>query len=139
MTAVSSPNQARVEDLLGPLPAPRSRSGTFSVEDFIRGADPQSEADLRCKLPVLVRLSRKAEIAKAVYAFYTEDLSRPASDEVLQPEYAAAFCGLCLAAAEHLGHVRSLNCALKMLDGILRQPQVEYGESLRRAASRLVD
>jgi hypothetical protein len=117
------------------LAPPRSRSGAFSVEAFLAADRPG--ADRNQTAVVLERIRRKVEIAGRLAAFYDNDLKTPIGPEIVDPSYARLLCAIFLQSAEE-GCVRSLNTALKMLDGALKAPLLQPDAGLDTWASRLL-
>lgn len=125
--------------MIAALPTPRSMEGGFSLEAFIAEFGVADTGFMERQLPILTRLTRKAEVARRLFTAYTPDLERPASSEILSPAHALALTGLLLAAAERFGDYRSLNCAIKMLDGIVIEPPIGGSALLEAWAGRLLD
>ena len=88
-------------------------------------------------MPILAKLTRKAEVAKRLFTAYSSDLQKSVSTEIVSPDYVLALCGIFLAAAEQCGDYRLLNCALKMLDGIVEEPRIERPTVLDAWAEQL--
>jgi hypothetical protein len=108
-------------DLWRRLPPPRQRDGLFSVESFLHGLRSAADIEQAGVAEVLEALSRKVEVARRLRAFYRPDF-RNADETLVAEGYPAYLCAVDLLAAQTLPDYKFLNCALKMLDGILVEP-----------------
>jgi hypothetical protein len=126
-----------LRSMIAALPAPRQIADAFSLEAFIAEFRSADRGYFESQMPILTKLTRKAEVAKRLFTAYSTDLLKPVSMEIVSPDYVLALCGIFLAAAEHCGDYRLLNCALKMLDGIVEEPRIERSTVLDAWAEQL--
>lgn len=87
----------------------------------------------------LIRLTRKAEIAGKIARAYDADWRRPIDPDPIAPETGALLCALFLDQCRNAGDPRYLNAALKMLDGVMREPDIRADIALRADAEKLAD
>lgn len=87
----------------------------------------------------LIRLSRKAEIAGKIARAYDADWRKPTDPNPIGPETGALLCAIFLDQTRSAGDPRYLNAALKMLDGVMREPDIRADIALRADAEKLAD
>ena len=129
----------RVLDVTGGgLPEPRHRPGCICLEPFLHGCRDGCGLDEAAQLAMLEHLTRKVEVARRLWAFYEEDLSRPVERVPVHEAYAHHLCAIFLATAAVTADFKFLNTALKMLDGFLIEPAIAREARLAEAAEELL-
>ena len=113
------------------LPPPRGSDG-FATEEFLAElASGQQEIDEEAAARI-ERLCKKVEVPKRLLTGYSDDLNTSITDDPVDPAYAKYFMLMLFALAEQNEDLKYLNCALKLLDGVLILPVFEVDESSRR-------
>lgn len=104
------------------LPAPNKMENAFSTENFLYNVDLSNLKDV--DLLVLDRLCKKIEVVKALYCFYSGDLSKSLDkDIIVNDDYIVYLCGIYLFLWQNQKDYKFLNTSLKLLDGLLCQPE----------------
>lgn len=137
ISAAAAMTSPTVDDLLdewgNALPQPRPAE-EFSTEHFlhgIRAGTTMFDADCRAKLD---RLVKKVEVVRRVSRGYSRDLSSTVDSRPIAPEYARYMAALYLHRAVVESDPKFLNCALKLSDGILEDPDVGTLPQLKEIA-----
>jgi hypothetical protein len=106
----------------------------FSVPAFLSGVDPRTgDAE------VLEALARKIEVARRLHESYDATLGRPASATLLDPAWLPALGAAFLDAAERMRDLKWLNTALKLQDGVLREPSFAGDAALEARIRRMLE
>lgn len=111
------------------LENPRIEEGAFSTEKFLHDMQGESISSSE-RSKILDRLCKKVDVVKKVYIAYESDLSKARSSVVIRESYAVYLCMILICAAKEGNDLKFLNSALKMLDGGLREPNLQYPQQL---------
>ena len=106
----------------------------FSVVEFLTALDRGAVADHS----VLEALARKVEVARRVHERYDAGLRAPVSEAILAASWVPALGAAFLDAAERTGDLKWLNSALKLQDGVLREPLFTGHPALEERIARLL-
>ena len=68
------------------------------------------------------KICRKGEIRQKIYQVYYDDLTAAASANVISSDDIELFLGVVIHAYEQTKNLKFLNSALKLSDGVLREP-----------------
>jgi hypothetical protein len=134
----SDPEQiALLSSLLQSLPEPSDASPpAMAVERHLRDAAslplPASARDL------VEMLGRKVEVTRRLERSYDAD-RKSLGDAPVAAGYANLFCGLCILVFLQAGDHKPLNTALKLLDGWLLAPGVDWHPALLAAAEKALE
>jgi len=115
------------------LPAPRETGG-FSTEVFLHGLKDEIHETGSDVDRIIDRLCKKVEVPRRLVIGYSDDLNNTADYASVAPEYATYFTLLLLIYASENNDLKFLNCALKIVDGYLRGPQVLLTNAIRDMA-----
>jgi hypothetical protein len=126
-----------LDALLAALPRPRTTQRGFSTETFIARLTPGALDEEAAA--TLETLARKIEVGRRLRLAYSDDLAKPAGDEMAEPAFARALA----AAFTHFGMLRQdwkwINTALKMEWGILQEPAFQMPETVGRILASLLE
>lgn len=117
-----------MEALLGQVPQARINGEYFSTEGFIFLAAQSAlnnTSDELC-LSRLERLCKKVDVQNKLRIFYKTDLSTPLCDDNVDSIYAKLLCAVLLFFSLSYNDYKFLNTGIKMINGVLLEPKVEY-------------
>ena len=106
----------------------------FSVVEFLAALQQGAVAEPA----VLEALARKVEVARRIHERYDAALRAPASPAILPASWVPALGAAFLDAAERTGDLKWLNSALKLQDGVLREPPFAGHPALEDRIARLL-
>lgn len=121
------------------LPSSPGRGQQFDTAAFVRRMACLGDAEpAPQEVVALDRLCKKIDVVGRLASHYTADLSRAAHAAPVQPEAAAALCGVLLIQAARRCDAKFLNTALRMLDGRLTAPVASFPDFLGAWADGLL-
>ena len=116
------------------LPEPRDTEG-FSTEVFLSNLGEKVYKEGSNTYRIIERLCKKVEVPRRLVIEYTDDLEFTVNDSPVAPEFAIYFTLVLLEYATENKDLKFLNCALKIVDGYLQEPQIVVTDEIRKLAS----
>jgi len=120
------------------LPEPRQVK-EFSTEAFLYSLRESSQIYSTESAIKIEKLCKKVEVPKRLVVEYSYNLSKTIDVSPIAPEYAAYFTLLLLTLALENKDLKYLNCALKLVDGELREPKFSLPQEVHACVEDAVN
>lgn len=117
------------------LPDCKAIEDGFHVEAFVRRLDPTENAIANDDLRMLDRLCKKIEVPRRLCSIYTLNLDKAVERTPVRNDFLRYLCGVYLWVARETGDLKFLNTGMKLLDGVLRQPELDFPDTYREFAN----
>jgi hypothetical protein len=116
-----------------------SNQDCFSVEQYLKGFQEKLSFDYHKERSVLHKLAKKVDVVKSLKAFYSGDLSKAVSEDLVSDQFICLLVEIFLYCALNFKDYKLLNSSLKIFDGILENRRnIEGLDNLNSTLKRVM-